>query len=207
MLTAAYVERFFASYNDGGIIGSIVMNCNPFTEGHRYLIEQAALKVDRLIIFVVEENKSLFAFKERLAMVIDGTKDLRNVFVIPSGDFILSQQTFPEYFIKVEDNDLQENVEFDIRLFAEGIASKLNIRYRFVGEENNDPVTQAYNQAMKKILPDFGIDVVEIPRKKINGLAKEISATYVRNHIEEGEWEKIAELVPKSTMEIISAAW
>ncbi len=40
-------------------IGAIVMNCNPFTLGHRYLIEESAKKVQKLIIFVVEENRQV----------------------------------------------------------------------------------------------------------------------------------------------------
>ena len=36
-----------------GTVGAIVMNCNPFTMGHRYLIETAASQVDRLYVFVL----------------------------------------------------------------------------------------------------------------------------------------------------------
>ena len=43
-------------------VGCIVMNCNPFTSGHRYLIEYALKNVDYLFIFVVEEDQSVFLF-------------------------------------------------------------------------------------------------------------------------------------------------
>ena len=140
-------------------------------------------------------------------MVTEGTKDLVNVLVVPSGELILSQQTFPEYFVKFEDTDTAQNAEYDIEIFAEGIAPRLNIKYRFVGEEKNDVVTAEYNNAMRKLLPRHGIEFVEIPRKKLNGEDKEISATSVRKYIEAGEWGKVGELVPKSTMKILSASW
>ena len=86
-----YIDRYFADYSPEAYkkIGSIVMNCNPFTYGHRYLIEQALALVEFLIIFVVEEDASLFSFEERFSMVCEGTKDLNHVMVVPSGPFIV----------------------------------------------------------------------------------------------------------------------
>ncbi|MBD5522381.1 MAG: adenylyltransferase/cytidyltransferase family protein [Lachnospiraceae bacterium] len=198
-----YIDRYFAAFNPSiyGKIGSIIMNCNPFTYGHRYLIEEALKIVDFLIIFVVEEDKSVFSFDKRFAMVYDGTKDLNNVMVVPSGPFILSQTTFPEYFVKEADEDIVQNVENDITIFAKSIAPKLNIRYRFVGEEPEDLVTNEYNSAMKRILPKNGIELVEIPRKKLN--KQYISASLVRKYFENYDKEKLYELVPKTTLEIL----
>ena len=136
-------------------------------------------------------------------MVCEGTADMENVFVVPSGPFILSQTTFPEYFIKEMDEDIVKNVENDITLFAERIAPYLNIRYRFVGEEPEDKVTKEYNLAMKRILPLKGIQVSEIPRKKRQ--EKYISATAVRKYLEEYRLDKLSGLVPESTMRILFA--
>lgn len=198
-----YISAIFADFNSVlyDKVGSIVMNCNPFTYGHRYLIEQALKVVDFLIIFVVEENKSVFSFAERFAMVCEGTVDLENVKVVPSGPFILSQTTFPEYFIKEPDEDIVENVENDITIFAEKIAPYLNIHYRFVGEEPDDVVTKEYNLAMKRILPEKGINVIEIPRKEQDNRC--ISASWVRKCLEENDLEEVKRLVPKSTRKIL----
>lgn len=203
-IKAMYMERYFESFNPFiyNKVGSVVMNCNPFTYGHRYLIDQALEKVDFLIIFVVEEEGSLFSFKERFAMVNEGTADLNNVMVVPSGQFILSKTTFPEYFIKAADKYLVENIKNDIKIFAEKIAGCLNIRYRFVGEEPEDIVTNEYNMAMKEILPEYGIELVEIARKESDG--QYISATYVRKCLEEYNLEKLRKLVPVSTMKLLS---
>ena len=202
-LVAEYIHNNFYDYDSKlyNKIGSIVMNCNPFTKGHRYLIEQALTQVDFLIIFVVEEDQSLFTFQERFSMVINGTSDLKNVKVVPSGNFILSKATFPEYFLKIEDSDLVHNVECDITLFAEQIAPKLNITYRFVGEEPFDPVTNEYNTAMKKILPQYNIKLVEIPRVKDNLTV--ISATAVRSIMNTEDRKQLEHFVPATTKNLL----
>jgi cytidyltransferase-like protein len=205
-LVKAYIDRYFHDYNPVGSIGSIVMNCNPFTLGHRYLIEQALTMVDNLIIFVVEEDKSLFSFRERYEMVREGTKDLANIKIAPSGDFILSQNTFPEYFLKIEDKDIVNNVENDITLFAEGVAPQLNITYRFVGEEKADRVTDTYNEAMKRILPAHGIEIIEIPRKTMAD-GEAISATRVRERLETYPFGDLSDLLPESTQRLLVQSW
>ncbi len=198
-----YLDRYFSNFEFLSYkkIGSIVMNCNPFTFGHRYLIESALDKVDFLIIFVVEEDKSIFSFAERFNMVQEGTADMTHVMVVPSGPFILSQISFPEYFFKETSKEIIHHTEQDVLTFAEKIAPQLGIKYRFVGEEPEDKVTDLYNQAMKKILPQYGINLFEIPRKKQNG--KYISASLVRKYLEENNKELLRELLPETTMKII----
>jgi len=197
-----YLQMYFSKFDVSRYekIGSIVMNCNPFTKGHRYLIEQALNRVDFLIIFVVEEDQSLFSFQERFAMVSYGVSDLENVMVVPSDEIILSRITFPEYFVKERDEDIIQNIENDITIFAERIAPALNITYRFVGEEPKDIVTGEYNKAMKRILPSYGIDVIEIPRLEKDG--EVISASRVRANMGKvgDEQEK---LLPDSTKQIL----
>ncbi len=199
-----YIDKYFSEFNPEKYknIGAIVMNCNPFTLGHRYLIEEAYKKVDFLIIFVVEEDKSVFSFEERFEMVVEGTKDLKQIMVVPSGNFILSQTTFPEYFIKVADEDIIRNVDYDITLFSDCICSWLNVRYRFVGNEPNDLVTRTYNDAMKRILPANGIEVVEISRIGKND--EYISASLVRKYFENNALEKAWELLPMTTRTMLT---
>lgn len=184
-----------------GVTGAIVMNCNPFTLGHRYLIEIASQKLDNLYIFVVEEDKSIFPFADRIELVCRGTADLANVKVFPSGRFIISALTFKEYF---EKSDLQEQTidpSQDIELFAEHIAPSLGITVRFAGEEPFDKVTLQYNQTMAQILPEHGIDFEVIPRKEVGGAV--ISASRVRKLLETESWDEIAEIVPISTLKYL----
>ncbi len=134
-------------------------------------------------------------------MVCSGTGDLKNVMVVPSGPFILSKTTFPEYFVKTADEDMVKNVENDITFFAERIAPHLNISYRFVDEEPEDMVTNEYNLAMKRILPENGIRLVEIPRKERHG--KYISASSVLRCLEAHDMDGLDRLVPESTKRIL----
>ena len=79
--------------------GAVVMNCNPFTKGHRYLIETAANECGHLYVFVLSEDKSEFSAADRLEMVKLGTQDLQNVTVLPTGPYLISGVTFPTYFL------------------------------------------------------------------------------------------------------------
>lgn len=173
--------------------GSVVMNCNPFTCGHRYLIETAASMVDVLYIFVVEEDKSYFAFEDRIHMVRLGTADLRNVVIIPSGKYILSSATLPGYFDKDANPYEVCDASQDLELFAAVIAPAFGIAVRFAGEEPIDIFTKQYNLAMNRILPDYGIKFCEIPRKEQGG--EVISASRVRKYMKEERFGEIRQLV------------
>ncbi|MDR0786169.1 MAG: hypothetical protein LBE74_09895 [Treponema sp.] len=185
-----------------GKIGAIVMNCNPFTLGHRYLVEYAAQRVKYLYIFAVEENKSIFPFKDRFELIKQGVSDMPNVTVLPSGKFIISSLTFVDYFNKSEIQDRVIDPSQDVRLFAEEIAPALGVTVRFAGEEPLDKVTRQYNEAMGRILPEYGIAFEEIPRMETDG--EVVSASRVRALLEEGAWAEVAgrleRLVPKTTL-------
>jgi len=184
--------------------GAIVMNCNPFTLGHRYLIEYAANKAEHLYIFVVEEDKSEFSFKDRYKLVKQNTSDLKNVTVLPSGKYIISSQTFDAYFGKSsvsEEQAIEQDVSFDLLIFAAAIAPTLNIKTRFVGQEPFDPLTRHYNEEMKKLLPEYGCDVVEIPRLEKD--ASVVSASRVRKFLKDGNFEEIRKIVPEATFKYL----
>ncbi|MBQ8170530.1 MAG: polysaccharide pyruvyl transferase family protein [Oscillospiraceae bacterium] len=187
--------------NATGRIGSIVMNCNPFTLGHRYLIESSAAKCDKLYIFVVEENQSVFPFEDRLELVRKGTADLKNVTVLPSGNFIISQKTFQAYFTKEENNEAVIDASGDINIFASKIAPALGITVRFAGEEPLDNITNQYNSTMKRILPRAGIDFEVIKRKEEGGAV--ISASRVRKLLKEKNFDEIARITPPTTLEYL----
>jgi len=184
------------------INGAIVMNCNPFTLGHRYLIATAAKQVDKLLIFVVEEDKSQFSFTDRFEMVINGTKDIKNVCVVKSGKFIISTLTFPDYFNKEDTSELDFDVSSDLHFFGEFIAPNLKIKKRFVGTEPTCAVTKKYNEEMHSLLPRYGIDVIEIKRKEFSGTP--ISASIVRRCMRSGDHRLLEKLLPETTMKILS---
>ena len=179
--------------------GVVVMNCNPFTLGHRYLIEQAAKQVERLYVMVVKEDCSLFAYTERKAMVEQGVADIENVNVIDGSDYAISRATFPTYFLKRLDDAADTQMLLDLDLFRRHIAPALGATVRFVGTEPTDQLTRRYNQLMHDALKD----VRETDRLEKDGNA--VSASRVRKAMEEGDMNTIRQLVPPTTLPYIIA--
>ncbi|WP_278909775.1 GNAT family N-acetyltransferase [Leyella stercorea] len=179
--------------------GVVVMNCNPFTLGHRYLIEQAAKQVERLFVMVVREDCSLFAYAERKAMVEQGVAHLKNVTVIDGSEYAISQATFPTYFLKRIDDAADTQMLLDLDLFRRHIAPALDATVRFVGTEPTDRLTRRYNQLMHEVLAD----VRETARLEKKGNA--VSASRVRKAMEQGDMSTIRQLVPPTTLPYIIA--
>jgi phosphopantetheine adenylyltransferase len=185
-------------------IGAVVVNCNPFTRGHLHLIEEAAARVDGLYIFVVEEDRSIFSFTDRFQMVFAGVRHLRDkVRVVPSGKFIISAFSFPEYFDK-ERAQTSVDTSQDVILFGALIAPGLNITQRFVGDELDCVITAGYNESMQRLLPPMGVAVHVVPRATRNG--HPISASRVRSLMQAGDLEGVKELVPASTYRHLTQA-
>lgn len=179
--------------------GVVVMNCNPFTLGHRYLIEQAAKQVERLFVMVVREDCSLFAYAERKAMVEQGVAHLENVTVIDGSEYAISQATFPTYFLKRLDDAADTQMLLDLDLFSRHIAPALGATVRFVGTEPTDRLTRRYNQLMHEVLAD----VRETARLEKKGNV--VSASRVRKAMEQGDMSTIRQLVPPTTLPYIIA--
>lgn len=179
--------------------GVVVMNCNPFTLGHRYLIEQAAKQVERLFVMVVREDCSLFSYAERKAMVEQGVAHLKNVTVIDGSEYAISQATFPTYFLKRLDDAADTQMLLDLDLFRRHIAPALGATVRFVGTEPTDRLTRRYNQLMHEVLAD----VRETARLEKEGNA--VSASRVRKAMEQGDMSTIRQLVPPTTLPYIIA--
>lgn len=179
-----------------GQVGALVMNCNPFTLGHRYLVEQAAACCDRVVIFAVEEDLSLFPFQTRLSLLKQGVADLPRVTVVPGGRYVISSLTFPSYFTKSQ--ELAEvQASMDAEIFRRHLIPALGIRYRFLGTEPLSPVTDLYNHVVKRTLEADGVSVRLVPRLEVDGAP--VSASRVRALLARGRMEEIRPLVPEST--------
>ena len=176
---------------------AVVMNCNPFTLGHRSLVEYAHNNCDEVIIFAVQEDRSIFPFSDRFSLIKQGVRDMKGVEVISGGDFIISNATFPTYFIKGTD-ELAAQTKLDATVFATRIAPALNITVRFVGEEPTDKTTMAYNNAMREVFAANGIELKEIPREQKGNQI--VSASTVRKALAEDDWETVYRMVPKTTL-------
>lgn len=185
-------------------IGSLVMNCNPLTKGHLYLIEKASKENDLIIIFLVREERSFFSYKERLDLLKKGisTIDTDNILVFSGEDYIVSYATFPNYFKPKNNINFTRNFcKLDAKIFGKYIAKPFNIDKRYIGEEPYSKVTNEYNQVLKSVLPQYGVKVIEVGRKKHNDII--ISASLIREYIRKKNWEEIKLLVPKTTYDYI----
>jgi [citrate (pro-3S)-lyase] ligase len=181
-----------------GSIGTIVMNCNPMTLGHLYLIEEVSKLENHVIIFLVEENKSVFSYEVRERLVKASTKHLNNVYVIPSTKYIISSTTFPTYFLKELSSHSKLHMKLDIMIFNTYFMPIFKINHRYTGTEPYDPLTQLYNQTMKEILKDQWI---LIDRLQIQNQI--VSASFVRKLAKENKYDVLKNYVPEETYQYL----
>ncbi|MBO4465609.1 MAG: triphosphoribosyl-dephospho-CoA synthase [Bacteroidales bacterium] len=193
--------------------GVIIMNANPFTWGHRYLINQALVRfatpwpysksgAERLAIIPVREDVSLFTYEERREMIIrgaDGDAD-----VLEGSAYQISAATFPTYFLKDLSDAAETQMRLDIDLFGRHIAPALGASIRFVGAEPSDPLTARYNQLLRELLPRYNVMVEVIPRKMDHGVP--ISGARVREALAAGRLSEAAPLVVESSRPFLLAA-
>ena len=199
--------------------GVIIMNANPFTLGHKYLVEKAESR--NLVIIPVKEDASRFSYAERLAMIRSGAGDWADV--VEGSDYQISAATFPTYFLKNLSDAAETQMRLDIDLFGRHIAPALGARVRYVGSEPADPLTARYNALMKELLPKYCVQLVEIQRLAVDsdcqadsstppaaslrmtkGTTSElvkgpVTATAVRALLDEGRFKAAAALTPEST--------
>ena len=181
------------------------MNANPFTLGHKYLLEKAVEQVENLFVIPVKEDLSLFPYSERLEMIKSGCDGLATV--LDGSDYQISAATFPTYFLKDLSEASETQMLLDLDLFGRHIAPALGATVRFVGSEPTDQLTARYNDLMKQVLPTYGISVIEIPRLEFSEvavglrphLAAAIRASDVREALKEGSFHVAATLTPPTT--------
>jgi [citrate (pro-3S)-lyase] ligase len=190
-------------------VAAIVVNCNPFTLGHQFLIEKAAAENELVYLFVVEEDLSAFPFLVRWNLIEKGIAHLRNVCMVRGGMYIVSGSIFPAYFLKNEtiSDVMEKQAELDVRIFANYMVPVLGIKKRYVGTEKYCATTAAYNRAMKSILPSFGVEVIEVMRKVAtpgnSKLPIFISASNIRQAIKADKLDEVLEFLPESTREFL----
>lgn len=191
-----YLAELAKTRAEGKRSAAVVMNANPFTNGHRYLLEQASRENEAVHVFVVSEDVSLVPFRVRYDLVQKGSAGLGNLIYHPSGSYIISNATFPSYFLKDSDTVIESHARLDIQVFAK-IAAAIGVTRRYVGDEPYSRVTSLYNRVMKEELPAAGVEVREISRLENDGAA--VSASQVRQAIKDGRIESIRGLVPETT--------
>ena len=180
-------------------IGCIVINGNPFTNGHLKLVEYAASRHKYVLVFVLEEEGSYFTFKERYTMAYLATKPYGNVLVLPSSKYIISKATFPGYFLKTVDDTTAEYAKYDALIFLNYFIPQLHISKRYVGGEVSDYM-RLYNQTLLEVLGEK-LELVE--RFKEDG--EVISASSFRALVKNGKRAEAFQLIPKTNYAVVNA--
>lgn len=194
---ASYLRGLAKDRREDGVSAAVIMNANPFTLGHQYLVEQAAGACDTLHLFVVSEDASLVPATVRRRLVEEGVAHLPNVVLHDCGPYIISSATFPSYFLKDRETVIESQARLDLAVFGR-IARELNITARYVGEEPASQVTGIYNRVMQEALPALGVRCVVLPRRQADGCP--ISASTVRQCLKQGDFEALRALVPATTL-------
>lgn len=192
------LEVRFTPINENSDIASVVINGNPITIGHEYLVSEASLNHNIVIVFIVEEDKSEFTFIERLSMAFLAFHKFSNVYVIPSTKYIVSSLTFPNYFLKETDIS-EEMAKVDALIFKKYFQKKLFIKKRYIGSESTKKM-ENYNNELKEILGDT-IKIVE--RLEIDRVR--VSASAVRNLIKEGKTKEALKYIPRECHMIVKS--
>ncbi|MBR0287099.1 MAG: triphosphoribosyl-dephospho-CoA synthase [Bacteroidales bacterium] len=222
--------EYLRTFRREGRCGVVVMNANPFTLGHLYLLQQAATQVDALYVIPVKEEGQRFPYAERKAMIqaaVERPTAEQNYFsgrcpknqfssanatptrivVLEGSAYQISAATFPTYFLKDLSDAADTHIRLDLDLYTRHIAPALNASMRFVGSEPLDALTNHYNTVMKEVLPA----VVEVPRMETPDLvggdvmpgsdraSKAISASAVRQALDEGRFSEAAALCTETT--------
>ncbi|MBP5521950.1 MAG: triphosphoribosyl-dephospho-CoA synthase [Bacteroidales bacterium] len=189
-----YCERL-RSFRTYGSCGLVVINANPFTLGHKYLLDTAAARVDRLFVIPVGEEGQQFSYDERRRMISKAAPG--GAEVLDASSYQISAATFPNYFIKEWSEISETQIRLDLDLFGRHIAPALRVLVRFIGSEPEDTLTARYNALMSKILPQYGVSVMEIPRLETDGAP--VSASRVRSALNGGSLSSAAALTPSSS--------
>ncbi len=184
-----------------GRVGCIVVNANPMTIGHLYLIEKAATETDTLFVIpVADDTDGGFSYRCRVRILRRATAHLPSVQVVEGSPYAVSRSTFPSYFIKELSDVTAAHISLDLDLFLRHIAPALSVDVRFVGTETKDPLTAAYNEEMHRRLPPAGIELREIPRLATGCDGLPVSASRVRELIDSGRSGEALSLVAEAAI-------
>ena len=202
-VNSLYLDLYYNDFHpeEGMTVGTVGMHGNPFTLGHRYLIETASKQVDRLFVLLIGDELGIFSYPERFAMAVDATSDLDNVTIVSGGPFQATRNVFRDYFVKINPSDMTESALADTLIYAEVIAKRLGITHRFLGDEKHNPKMDFFNKLLLETLPKYGINAVELPRLAVHGHS--ISASTSRDAASKGDLETLLDNVPAVTLKYL----
>lgn len=203
-----YKKNININFNDKSInIGGIVVTCNPFTNGHKHLIKIASEMFDEVIIFFsFRDARFIYTYDVHLEMTKIGSSEFKNVHVIPMPEFFSFATFFPQY----NDYNLRQNKNLiAMNSYATNYSfckmfKYFNVKYRLFGEETDDAVTLQHMRQAQYLMPQYGVNVIVIPRKKFSNnqynTIRPVSGTLCREYLKNKNYEAVRGFVPDNVI-------
>jgi [citrate (pro-3S)-lyase] ligase len=188
-------------------IGIAVMSANPFTIGHRHLVELGSKMFDYFVIFLMQDGYDLIFDKKECQKIVEvGVSDLDNVIVAPFPEGCITWDDFcPEYnnvAARHAKNFIGINV-YDLANMLVVMCKEGNFSHYIAGIETDDAVTRQMCLHFKNICELNGINFIAIPRKKIGDNEKSISGTECRKLLETKQYDKLLKVLQPNVLQYI----
>lgn len=84
---------------------------------------------------------------------------MSRITVIPAGKYIFPNKLSRSIRKGKADKDL---MEWDCKIWGEVVAEQLGIQYRFIAKGTDDPGMKEYNATLQRVLPCYGVEVIEV---------------------------------------------
>jgi [citrate (pro-3S)-lyase] ligase len=183
----------------------VVLNANPFTTGHRYLVSIARKRSSHVLVLVIQgrpesggrgnhENTGIvFPFDERMGMTKAGLADMDGISVLPSGPYIISRDDFPQGFLSEEMGSVPAHAALDSMVICH-VCRALGIKSIFAGDEPRDEMSEIHLNALRTACAGSGIQLRVAERKRLG--ERYISSSMVRQDIADGNMDEAVLLAP-----------
>jgi len=190
-------------------LSCVVLNANPFTIGQKYLVQLAASRSAKVLVFVIQnrpeagakgnhENTGIeFSFLDRMRMVKEGLSDIGNVIILPSGPYLISRSDYPEGFLSEDLGPAPAHAILDSMVFCH-VCNALGIKTAFAGDEPRDELSEIHLNALRQECRKNNINLKVAERKRLG--ERYLTSSLARQAIADKDLDELKEIVPQTTL-------
>jgi len=190
-------------------LSCVVLNANPFTIGQKYLVQLAASRSAKVLVFVIQnrpeagakgnhENTGIeFSFLDRMRMVKEGLSDIGNVIILPSGPYLISRSDYPEGFLSEDLGPAPAHAILDSMVFCH-VCNALGIKTAFAGDEPRDELSEIHLNALRQECRKNNINLRVAERKRLG--ERYLTSSLARQAIADKDLDELKEIVPQTTL-------
>lgn len=190
-------------------LSCVVLNANPFTTGQKYLVQLAASRSSKVLVFVIQnrpeagakgnhENTGIeFSFQDRMHMVKDGLSDIEKVIILPSGPYLISRSDFPEGFLSEDLGPAPAHAVLDSMVFCH-VCLSLGIKTAFAGDEPRDELSEIHLNALRQECRKNNINLKVAERKRLG--ERYMTSSLARQAIADKDVDELKQIVPQTTL-------